>query len=113
MNTERKKRHKIASLNQDEDHLEEHENNETQEPPAIEKVTEEASVDVRTMVKEDRAPVVPEKHNKESMMNLEKYLEDFGTIDEELEAAAVTDQQNEEAIGDLQDITKSTNNENV
>ena len=44
-------------------------------------------------------------------MNLEKYLEDFGTIDEELEAAAVTDQQNKEAIGDLQDITKSTNNE--
>ena len=70
-------------------------------------------VDVKTMGEELEAAVVPEKHNKESMMNLEKYLEDFGTIDEELEAAAVTDQQNKEAIGDLQDITKSTNNENV
>ena len=46
-------------------------------------------------------------------MNPEKVSADVGIMDEEVEAAAVTDKQNEEAIVNLQDNAKQTDNENA
>ena len=45
-------------------------------------------------------------------MNLEKHSADAGIIDEAVEASAITDQQNEEYIGSIQDKTKQTYNNN-
>ena len=46
-------------------------------------------------------------------MNIEKYSAGVVTMDEELEAATVNNKLNEYAIGDLQDNTKQTYNDNV
>ena len=46
-------------------------------------------------------------------MNLLKYSDDVGTIDEAVEAASVPNQHNEESIGYLQDNKKQTYNHNV
>ena len=52
------------------------------------------------------ADTVPEKQNKEIIMNIEKDSADFETINKSVEAAAFPDKQNEETIGNLQDNTK-------
>ena len=52
------------------------------------------------------AAIVPEKQNKETIMNIEKHSADFETINKSVEAAAIPDQQNKETIGNLQDNTK-------
>ena len=113
MNNKLKKIGKNYSSNQDEDHLEEQENNETQKFIAAKKVTEEASVDVRTVDEVVEADVIPDKHYEESSINLEKSSQDFGTMDEAAEYAAVTDKHNKEAIGSLQENTKQAYNDNV
>ena len=54
------------------------------------------------MVEVSKAAVVPERHNKESSMNLEKAFTYFGIMNEVLKVATVPYRQNEEFIGDCQ-----------
>ena len=49
---------------------------------------------------EVEANVVPDKKIEESSINLEKYSAYFVTTDEKIEAAAIFDQHNEEAVED-------------
>ena len=64
------------------------------------------------MGEEVEATVVPDKQNKESGKNIEKYSADVGKMDEEVEASRVPDQQNDETIGGLEYIKKLINKYN-
>ena len=73
-------------------------------------MTIEASVYIITLGKEVEVDVVPEKKKEKSIMNIEKYFAEIGTMDEQVEADSVPYQQNEKVIGDIEDIIKPTDN---
>ena len=52
---------------------------------------------------EVESTVVPEEHNEESLVNLEKYSEDVVRMDEAVGAAAIPYQHNKESIGSIHD----------
>ena len=80
MTNERNTTGKIASVNQDEYNLEDPEKNKTEEPVYLEQLSAEDYVDVGTMNEEIESDAVPDRHNEESIDNIEKYSADFGTM---------------------------------
>ena len=61
---------------------------------------------------EVESTVVPEEHNEESLVNLEKYSEDVVRMDEAVGAAAIPYQHNKESIGSIHDNKKPTDKGN-
>ena len=59
--------------------------------------------DIRTVDKVVEADVANKKQNEESSINIENFYANIGIMGEAVEAAAVPDQQNKEAIGDHQE----------
>ena len=61
-------------VGQDEDHLEEKDNNRTQQPVSTKQFKVESAADVCTFKEEEEDSVVAAKQNKESINNIENLL---------------------------------------